>query len=148
MASLAFTPSSHEDGGDTKILTCHISSKLANIKHCVGWIYTKKVCMLQFCPCLMPVYPPPPPKNGGSKNCKTPSASLSLPIWLSGKHVAVCQMVWLKLQNTWLLVKHVAAFQQERRIFHILTSEYERPHPKDMLGTPNSIFTKTNRVAV
>ena len=32
--------------------------------------------------------------------------------------------------------------------FHILTSEYERPCPKDMPGTPNSIFTKTNRVAV
>ena len=34
VASLAFTPSSHEDGGNTKILTCHISSKLADIIHC------------------------------------------------------------------------------------------------------------------
>ena len=32
--------------------------------------------------------------------------------------------------------------------FHILTSEYERTCSKDMPGTPNSIFAKTNRVAV
>ena len=33
-------------------------------------------------------------------------------------------------------------------VFHILTSEYERPCAKDMPGAPSSILAKSNRVAV
>ena len=44
VASLAFAPSSQEDRGTAKILTYHISSKLADIIHCALRPFPEVIC--------------------------------------------------------------------------------------------------------